>query len=76
MDVYKYHILECRSQKMNRFVLPGYLSNTPSDSFPYDYIWSGYIYKTSSTTIYGTQYDSIALCVDETLNWKFFCIPR
>lgn len=45
IDLYNYHILECRSDKFGRFILPGYLPETPTDKYPYDYIWAGYVYK-------------------------------
>jgi hypothetical protein len=50
--------------------------NTPTDSYPYDYIWASYIYKYTYFTINGTQYTHIGYCIDEAINWTVFCIPR
>lgn len=75
IDLYNYHILECRSDKFGRFILPGYSPNKPSNDYPYDYIWIGYVYKDTSFTINGKYYQSIE-CTSETLNWKAFCIRR
>ena len=76
LDAYKYHILECRSDKIGRFILPGYLANKPTDDFPYDYIWSGYIYMPGYIMVGSTEYPSMVILSNETLHWKFFCIPR
>lgn len=75
IDLYNYHILECRSDKFGRFILPGYSPNKPSNDYPYDYIWVGYVYKDTSVTINGKYYQSIEF-TSETLNWKAFCIRR
>ncbi len=75
IDLYNYHILECRSNKFGRFILPGYLPETPTDRYPYDYIWTGYVYRDASVTINGKYYQSIEY-TSETLNWKAFCIRR
>lgn len=76
MDLYNYHILECRSNALGRFILPGYLHNKPTDDFPYDYIWTGYIYKDGSFKIGNMIYQTMQFCTGETLNWRAFCIRR
>ena len=76
IDLYKYHILECRSNLFGRFVLPGYLQNdNPSDDYPYEYMWVSYVYKDTSFTINNNTYQSITY-TNENLKWKVFCIPR
>lgn len=75
IDLYNYHILECRSDKFGRFILHVYLPETPTDRYPYNYIWIGYVYRDASVTINGKYYQSIEY-TSETLNWKAFCIRR
>ena len=77
IDLYNYHILECRSNKISRFILPGYLfNNKPTADYPYDYIWCGYIFKDGSFKIGNMSYQTMQYCTGETLNWKAFCIRR
>lgn len=76
IDLYNYHILECRSNKFGRFILPGYSPNKPTADYPYDYIWIGYIYKDGSFKIDNMIYQTMQYCVGETLNWRVFCIRR
>lgn len=76
IDLYNYHILECRSNKFGRFILPGYLDNKPSSDYPYDYILTGYIFKDGSINIAGISYQNIQYSTNETLNWTTFCIRR
>ena len=75
IDLYNYHILECISNAFGRFILPVCLHEKPSDRYPYDYIWTGYVYRDASLTINGKYYQSIEY-TSETLNWKAFCIRR
>lgn len=76
INLHEYHILECRSDQFERFVLPGLKHTTPSNEFPYDYLWMSYIYKLGTIKIGTITYQDIEYCVSETLNWKAFCIHR
>ena len=76
IDLYNYHILECRSDAFGRFILPGYSPNKPTADYPYDYIWMGYIYKDGSFKIGNMSYQTMQYCFGETLNWRAFCIRR